>query len=153
MLLDLDDWEASATGDRGGGGGGINRSVIGGSPIDGLGFELVDFTDPVGVYDADCWWYFSLDARLCSELNSKENPDLCSLDSSLLGLADAIGDGTASSLLFLPSSGGVPGNMGSCHSKCGIERPWKTPDALLDTLRPRGKLYVACVYEEASPAR
>ncbi len=152
VLLDRDDCEASSTGDRGVGGG-MKKPVDGASPVDGLGFDSFDFTDPVGVYGADGRLYLSLAASECSESNSKENPDFCWLGSSRLGRADAIGDGTASSLLFLPSKGGVPGNIGSCHSKCGVDKPENTRDSRSDTLRPRGKLYFAWVYDEASPAR
>lgn len=43
--------------------------------------------------------------------------------------------------------------MGSCHSKWGVERPEKSAELRSEILRPRGRLYVAWVYDEAEPAR
>lgn len=97
--------------------------TIGGSPVEGRGSEeLFDFREPVGVVDTNGALGLSLKESVPSESNSKENPVLSSLVSSLLGRADEIGDGTGRSVLRLPSNGGVPGNIGSCHSKCGVER-------------------------------
>lgn len=143
VLLDLDDCDASSTGDNGMGGS-MNAATEGGSPVDGLGWadESLDLNEPVGVYD-DEGCSDPSEARDRSDPYSKENPDRASCCSSRLGRADAIGDGTASSLLFFPSNGGVPGNIGSCHSKWGCARLLKTPKLRSDTFRPRGKLYVA----------
>lgn len=41
--------------------------------------------------------------------------------------------------------GGVLGNIGSCHSKWGVERPWNTVESR-ETILPRGRENLAYVF-------
>jgi hypothetical protein len=48
------------------------------------------------------------------------------------------GEGMPNDASLMAVMGGVPGNMGSSHSKWGVEIPWKTVESR-ETIRPRGK--------------
>ena len=115
VLADRDEYDISSTGDSGAG----NNAACVGWPTDGLDAEeSFDLREPFGVYDdLEGWPPWSCDATEVSGPRSKENSDLGWTCSSLLGLAEGRGEGTGRSMLFFPSIGGVPANMGSCHSK------------------------------------
>lgn len=60
------------------------------------------------------------------------------------------GDGVSKPFSLIGPSGGVLGNIGSAHSKCGVERPENIAESRR-TLRPRGKENFSYVYDEVGP--
>lgn len=77
-----------------------------------------------------------------SPSNSNEKP-LCpgrTPVSKLLVVRIGGGDGVLRPFSLTGPSGGVLGNIGSAHSKCGVERPENIAESR-KTLRPRGREY------------
>lgn len=77
---------------------------------------------------------------LRSPPRSNEKPIFAgrTLVSKLLVARVGGGDGVSRPFSLIGPSGGVLGNMGSAHSKCGVERPEKIAESRR-TFRPRGK--------------
>jgi hypothetical protein len=89
---------------------------------------------------------------LRSPSNSKEQPPFRgrALVSKLFVALVRGGDGVSRPFSLIGPSGGVLGNIGSAHSKCGVKRPENMAESRR-TLRPRGKENFSYVYEEDGP--
>lgn len=87
---------------------------------------------------------------------SKKKPDASERTSSGLEVDGRPrvggGEGMSNDRSVTAVIGGVPGNIGSCHSKCGVERPWNIVDSR-ETILPRGRENLAYVYDGPDSAR
>ena len=152
VLSEREDRSMSSFGSAGIGGGGmfaLNLEVVAWE-VEGraVGGEAVCF-DELGTASDEEGRLSSLANGLdLSILKSNENSDRCVF---WLGLGTP-SEGTFRSALGLDSSGGVPGNIGSAHTKSGPDIGMNICDVRSD-LRPRGSVKARCVYVELSIAK
>ena len=153
VLSDRDEIELISVDD--GGMGSISGASKGVFSVDGraaadvadlvefVGERMLPATGPTGV---------SSRVMFLSPPKSKEKPLFSGrlLVSKLFAARVGGGDGVSRPFSLIGPRGGVLGNIGSAHSKCGVERPENIAE-LRRTLRPRGKENFPYVYEEAGP--
>ena len=141
MLSDREDMELISTDERGiGGMKGARKAVLSveGRPADDVSdrVELLNERVPAtaGAFEGPSR------VALRSPSRSNEKPIFPgrALVSKLLVARVGGGDGVSRPFSLTGPSGGVLGNIGSAHSKCGVERPEKIAESRR-TLRPRGK--------------